>query len=145
MDSAFEVPGIGIRFGLDSVLGLLPGAGDLATSLASIYILNSAHQNGVPRITLTRMTLNIAIDLVVGAIPIAGDVFDVYWKSNQRNVELLRRHLVANPATARNLRMGDRLFVAGLIGLICILVCASVVLGYFALKWFSAAIYRGIS
>src|SRR6187397_3063849 len=83
LDTVFEIPGIRIRFGIDALLGLLPGVGDTASAFASIYILQAATKFGVPRITLARMTLNIGIDLLVGALPIVGDLFDVYWKANK--------------------------------------------------------------
>jgi hypothetical protein len=140
MDSVFEIPLIGFRFGLDAILGLFPVAGDVATSLVSIYILQAAQQSGVPRVTLTRMTLNIIVDLVLGSIPFVGDLFDAYWKSNQRNVDLLRRHLEATPAAERKLRRSDRLFVAGLAGLVLALTAGSIVLAYFVLRWLFAAI-----
>jgi len=144
MDSVFEIPGLRLRFGLDSLLGLLPGAGDFASSLASIYILSSAQRYGVPRVTLTRMTLNILIDLFFGAIPLVGDAFDLYWKSNQRNVELLRRHVAASPAVERKLQIADRLFVGALIGLILLLTIGSIVLGYFVLVWLSSLLRRAV-
>lgn len=133
MDSLFEIPGLRFKFGIDALLGLLPGAGDFATSAVSIYILTAAQRHGVPRITLTRMALNIVLDLIVGVIPFLGDFFDAYWKSNQRNVELLRRHIVATPAAERKLQKSDRLFVAALIGIIGALTIGSVVLAYFVL------------
>jgi len=144
MDSLFKVPGLELRFGLDALLGLLPGAGDVLTSLASIYILNAAQQYGVSRVTLARMTLNVVIDLLIGALPFVGDVFDAYWKSNQRNVALLRRHLAATPAVERKLRSADRLFVIAMIALVCILTLVSIVLAYLLLMWLVAAI-RGAS
>ena len=88
MDSAFRIPGLGVKFGLDAIIGLIPGLGDAATSLVSLYILAQARQLGVGRATLARIALNIAIDVIVGAVPLVGDVFDIYWKSNQRNVAL---------------------------------------------------------
>jgi hypothetical protein len=133
LDSVFEIPGIRVRFGLDALLGLLPGVGDTASALASVYILQAATKFGVPRITLARMTLNIGIDLLVGAIPIVGDLFDVYWKANQMNVELLRRHFKANPMTERSIRRSDTLFVGGMIALIVVLLFASVTGAYFIL------------
>jgi hypothetical protein len=135
MDSVFRIPGLGLRFGLDAILGLIPGAGDVATSLVSIYIFTAANRFGVPRITVLRMALNIVIDLVMGAIPFVGDAFDLYWKSNQRNVDLLRRHVEANPAAARKLRTADRLFVAALALVVLMLVVASTVLAFFLAKW----------
>ena len=77
----------------------------------SIYILNAANRHGVPRITILRMALNVAIDMLVGSIPIVGDLFDAYWKSNQRNVALLQRHLHATPSMSPTLRRADRWFV----------------------------------
>src|SRR5687768_13015032 len=92
MDSVFEIPILKLRFGLDALLGLLPGGGDVGAALVSVYILSAANRYGVSRITILRMAVNIALDIIVGSIPIAGDLFDAYWKSNQRNVALLRRH-----------------------------------------------------
>jgi hypothetical protein len=115
LDTVFRIPGVGIRFGLDAILGLVPGIGDVTTSVASLYILSAAHRQNVPRITLTRMALNILLETIVGAIPLVGDLFDVCWKSNQRNVELLRRHLAAPPAAAARLQKSDRWFVLLLI------------------------------
>ena len=89
MDSAFHIPGIGMRFGLDAIIGLIPGLGDTLTSLASLYILNAGRRYGVPRVTMLRMAANIALDYVVGVIPFVGDAFDVVWKANQKNVALL--------------------------------------------------------
>jgi hypothetical protein len=139
MDSVFRVPGLGLRFGLDAILGLLPGAGDMAASFVSIYIFAAANRYGVPRATIARMALNIAIDFILGAIPFVGDLFDVYWKSNQRNVDLLRRHIEARPATERKLRWGDRLFVGGLALGLCVLVIASAAVAFLIAKWLIAS------
>ena len=140
MDSMFEIPVLGIRFGLDALLGLLPGGGDVATSLVSIYIVSAATRRGVPKITLAHMALNIAIDLIVGSIPIVGDLFDAYWKSNQRNVALLRRHVSATPTSARKLRAADRLFVVGLIVLLIVLLIGSLTIAYFLFAWLLSAV-----
>ena len=131
LDTLFEIPGIRLRFGIDALLGLLPGVGDTASALASIYILRAASEFGVARVTLARMTLNIAIDLLVGAIPILGDIFDVYWKANRKNVELLRHHLKANPQVQRKLTRSDGFFVAGMIAVIAVILVASVAGAYF--------------
>lgn len=135
LDNVFEIPGIRLRFGIDALLGLLPGVGDTASALASIYILQAATKFGVPRITLARMTLNIVVDLLVGAVPIVGDLFDVYWKANRKNVELLRRHFKSNPTTERKLKRSDGLFVAGMIAVIVAILVASVTVAYFILTW----------
>jgi len=135
LDSVFKIPGIRVQFGIDALLGLLPGVGDTASALASVYILQAATRLGIPRITIARMTLNIIIDLLVGAIPIIGDLFDVYWKANRQNVELLNRHFKANPTSGRKLKRSDTLFVMGMIGLIGAILIASVTAAYFMLSW----------
>jgi nitrate reductase NapE component len=135
LDTLFQVPGLRVRFGIDALLGLLSGVGDTASALAAIYILRAAAKLGVSRAMLARMTLNILIDLLIGTIPIIGDLFDVYWKANQRNVNLVRRHLQATPATQRRLNWSDRLFVAAMIALITAVLIASVVGAYFLVVW----------
>lgn len=131
MDAAFRVPGTNIYFGLDAIIGLIPGLGDLLTTLVSLYILRAARDYGVPRVTLLRMTANIAIDSVVGSLPLVGDAFDVYWKANQKNVALLQRHLSAAPQEVRRARAGDWLFMAGLAVALLVLVVGSLAIGYF--------------
>ncbi len=135
MDSVFRVPGLGIRFGLDSIIGLVPGLGDTVTSFVSLYILNVASRLGVPRVTLIRMAANIAIDFAVGSVPLLGDVFDVYWKANQKNVELVRRHTLAPPTEKRRACAGDWFFFACLTGSLILLVIGSIVTAYFVLTW----------
>lgn len=105
LDRAVRLPGLGVRFGLDSIVGLLPGGGDLAMGVASGYILLAAARHGAPRWLLLRMAANIAIDTVVGAVPVLGDLFDVAWKSNTRNVRLLEAYL-ANPDRERRAGRG---------------------------------------
>jgi len=93
MDSLLRIPGTGIRLGLDSILGLIPGVGDAAALGPAGYIVYSAHQMGASKPLLAKMTANIGIDAVIGSIPLIGDIFDVGWKANRRNVALLRTHL----------------------------------------------------
>lgn len=93
MDSCIRVPGLGVRLGLDSLLGLIPGLGDAVSLVPAAYIILRAHRLGVPRRTLWRMALNSAVDTVVGAVPLLGDLFDVGFKSNHRNVALVKQHL----------------------------------------------------
>jgi hypothetical protein len=131
LDTLVEIPGIRVRFGIDALLGLLPGVGDTASAFASIYILRAASAFSVPRITLARMTLNVVIDLLAGAVPILGDLFDVYWKANRKNVELLRRHLKANPKAQKELTRSDGFFVAGMIAVIAVVLVVSVAGAYF--------------
>jgi hypothetical protein len=116
----FVVPGLRWRFGMDPVVGLVPWFGDLLTTVLSLYILMAAVRGGVPRITLVRMGLNIVIDLLVGSLPVVGDVFDAWWKANTRNVELLRRRL-GDPQKGIRGSFSDWLFV----GLIVVMVVAA--------------------
>lgn len=142
MDTAFRFPGLNLRFGWDSILGLLPGFGDVATSLASIYILQSAQRQGVSRVTLARMTLNVLVDVLLGSIPFVGDAFDLFWKSNRRNVELMRRHLAMTSIEERRARRGDGLYVAAMIALILGLTLASIIAGFFIVKWLAATLQQ---
>lgn len=93
LDTRFEIPGTKIRFGFDSIIGLIPGVGDLATTVLGAYIVIRARELGAPRLLQARMVLNLAIDALVGAIPLIGDIFDLAFKSHVRNVRMLLRHL----------------------------------------------------
>jgi hypothetical protein len=115
MDDLFRVPVLGWRFGLDALIGLIPGIGDTTTSLVSFYILAAAVRYRVPKITLLRMGANIGIDYLVGSLPVVGDVADAWWKSNRMNVELLRKRATVSAAEARAGRTSDWIFVGGLI------------------------------
>ena len=131
MDGLFRIPGVGWRFGLDAIVGLIPGVGDLATTLVSFYILTSAVRYRVPKITLLRMGLNLGIDYVVGSLPVVGDLFDAWWKSNQMNVELLRKRATVSASEARKGQISDWLFV----GLI-ILSLAGLAIGAAAVSFY---------
>ncbi len=93
LDSAVCVPGTNIRLGLDAALGLVPGLGDLVATGLSVYLIAEARRLGIPRSALLRMLANTGLDLVFGAVPVAGDLFDVFWRANRRNLEILDRHL----------------------------------------------------
>ena len=93
LDTAIVVPGTNIRFGLDALIGLVPGIGDAVSTLLSLYIVREARALGAPRILIARMLANVALDGVVGAVPVAGDLFDVAFRANRRNVAMLRQHL----------------------------------------------------
>ena len=134
MDDLVRVPGLGWRFGLDAIIGLVPGFGDTATSLVSFYILASAVRYRVPKITLLRMGMNLGIDYLVGSLPLVGDLFDAWWKSNQRNVALLSERATVSASEARKGDLSDWLFVGLIIlVLIGIAVGAAVVSVYFLL------------
>jgi hypothetical protein len=119
MDDLIRIPGLNWRIGLDALVGLIPGFGDTATSLVSFYILASAVRYRVPKVTLLRMGVNLGIDYLVGSFPVVGDLFDAWWKSNQRNVELLNKRATVSADEAREGKISDWLFV-GLIILLLI-------------------------
>jgi len=93
LDEAFKIPGTQIRFGLDGIIGLIPGLGDVLAGILSLLIPLAAWVRGVPYITLVRMLINVSIGLLVGTIPIFGDAFDIFWKANRRNYRLLTRSI----------------------------------------------------
>ena len=93
LDEAFRIPGTSFRFGIDGIIGLVPGLGDVLAGLLSLVIPLAGWIRGVPYITLVRMAANLGIGVLVGSIPLLGDVFDVVWKANRRNYLLVRRHL----------------------------------------------------
>lgn len=93
MDSCIPIPGTKYRLGLDSLIGLVPGVGDGVALFPSLYIVIQARDLGVPWPTLGRMLGNIGVDLLVGAVPLLGDLFDIGFKANRRNVDLIKNHL----------------------------------------------------
>ena len=92
MDTALRLPGTRISLGADSVLGLIPGIGDFAGAAVSLFIVNEARRLGVPNDKLAKMLVNVGVDTVAGSVPLFGDVFDVYFKSNRRNLALVLDH-----------------------------------------------------
>src|SRR6516165_7329258 len=107
-DTAFILPGTNVRFGVESLLRLVPGIGDVIASALSCYLLYEARRLGVPRLLFARMASNVALEALVGAVPLAGDAFDVFFRANRRNVALLRKHFA---------RTGYRWHVAGFFGI----------------------------
>lgn len=93
MDDKFAIPGTTIRFGLDAIFGLIPGLGDTGTLFVTLYLSDKARQYGLPRHIHMRMFWNAFIDWLIGIIPLVGDIFDLGWKANRRNVALLHKHL----------------------------------------------------
>jgi hypothetical protein len=91
LDDAVTLPIVNVKIGLDSLVGLLPLSGDLAAGVLSLYIVFEAVRSGVPRTVVARMLVNIVVDTAVGSVPIVGDLFDVVWKANRRNVRLFER------------------------------------------------------
>lgn len=97
MDNAYQLPGTNVRLGLDSAIGLIPGIGDAATAGVSVYMVYRARQLGVRKRTVVRMLGNIAIDTLIGTVPLVGDLFDAAWKANTRNLQLLKEELDLQP------------------------------------------------
>jgi hypothetical protein len=95
LDTWFQIPGTSIRFGIDGIIGFIPGIGDLLAGLASTIIVLAAFFRGVPMITLSRMIANLAIEVSIGAVPVLGNLFDIAWRANRRNYHLLERSLEA--------------------------------------------------
>ena len=133
MDDLFRVPVLGWRFGLDALIGLVPGLGDTSTTLVSFYILAAAVRYRVPKITMLRMGLNIAIDYVFGALPVVGDFADAWWKSNRKNLELLQKRATVSAEEARSGRASDWLFVGGIIVGLAALAIASATISFYLL------------
>ena len=126
MDNQFRIPVLGWRFGLNAIIDLVPAVGDIATTIIALYVLVSAVRYRVPKITLLRMGLNIAIYFVVGLIPFAGDIFAVWWKPNIRNINLMRHRATVSAEDARRGRSSDWLFVAVIVGLLLALLFGSI-------------------
>ena len=112
LDDGFRIPGTQVRIGLDAVLGfLLPEVGDALSVVSSFSLLALAYRRGVPRTVLLRMAINVAIDALIGAIPLLGDVFDVAWKAQRKNLELIERASPSSRGEKRAATLGDRLFI----------------------------------
>lgn len=131
LDGLFRVPGTTWRFGLDSLIGLVPNFGDTLTSFASFYILFAGVRYGVPKITLLRMAFNIGLDYVVGMVPFVGDAFDFVWKANKQNMDLIRTRAAGHGKG----KTSDYVFVFGLIGLLILLLIGSILASGFILYW----------
>jgi hypothetical protein len=134
LDEAFRIPGTRIRFGLDGIIGLVPGLGDVLAGLLSLVIPVAAWIRGVPYITLVRMAANLGIGVLVGTIPILGDAFDIAWKPNRRNYQLLQRHLTE----PRRHTGRDWAFLLLLLGVLGLVFAIPVVLVIWFLVWIGA-------
>jgi hypothetical protein len=126
LDDLIRIPGTKFGIGLDPLIGAIaPGVGDAVTGAASLAVLTTAIRRGVPTIVVARMFLNIAIDTIFGSIPVAGDIFDLLWRSNYRNLQLLERHEGELEPKAR---AGDYALVLGAVGLVAASVAVPVLL-----------------
>lgn len=136
LDDFIRVPGTNIRFGLDGVIALVPGVGDLLQGLASTIIILAAWARGVPPVTLVRMVANVGIEVLVGLVPVLGDMFDIAWKANRRNYALLTGSLAAPLEVKRR----SWLFFAGLCAVLLVLVLLPLVL----FSWLTAHFLHGM-
>lgn len=134
LDSRFRVPGTGIRFGIDPILSLIPGVGELASPLFTAILFNQALRQRVPKIVMLRMAANALLDALIGAVPIAGNVGDVFWRANTRNLALLERH--ARPGRAPS--TGDYVFVVGIVAALCLVLIVPLVIGI----WLGVLLWR---
>ncbi|HUF82037.1 MAG TPA: DUF4112 domain-containing protein [Burkholderiales bacterium] len=130
LDNSIRIPGTDFRIGLDAILGLVPGAGDAAGMVLSGYIVLAAARLGAPASVLFRMMLNIAVEGLVGAIPVAGDIFDAAWKANQRNAALLNAHLDRPGAAVASRRSLVLFVVAALTALIVVISALLFLIAY---------------
>ena len=101
LDDIFRIPGTQIRFGLDALIGWIPGIGDALTGVASFLIIFASWRRGVPAISLTRMIANVLVETTIGAIPVVGDISHIFWKANRRNYRLLVREKEQPGASTR--------------------------------------------
>lgn len=131
LDNAIAIPGTKIRFGLDPILGLLPGGGDTITGGIAAYIVVEAARMGVPRNILYQMVGNIVLDSLAGTIPVVGDLFDVGWKANIRNIELLEKHVDIAEQSKSNY-----LFIISLIILLTLIIVGFAAIAFFTVTWF---------
>ena len=130
LDNAIAIPGTEYRVGLDPILGLLPGGGDTLTAFFSAYIVWEAAQMGLPRETLIRMVWNIVLDSLLGFIPVLGDIFDVAWKANVKNISLIESHL-ASPVPSKKV---NKLFL--------ILLLAGLILFIIGISWLTVTVFK---
>ena len=138
LDDWVKIPVVGWRFGLDALIGLVPNAGDAATSVLSFYILIAGVRYGVPKITLLRMAFNIGLDYLVGTIPFIGDAFDFVWKANKQNMELIRER-----ATGKNVgTTADYIFVFAVIAILIAILIGSILVSVFIIGWILREIWN---
>ncbi len=137
LDDWIKIPVVGWRFGLDAIIGLIPNVGDSITSLASFYILFAGVRYGVPKITLLRMAFNIGLDYLVGSIPVIGDTFDFFWKSNRKNMDLIRERATGKDKGTT----GDYLFVGLIILTLIAILIASILISVFIIATFFKGIW----
>ncbi len=133
LDNAIGIPGTKYRMGLDPILGLIPGGGDTVAGALGAYIIIEAARMGIPRKVLWKMVGNILFDSVAGTVPVLGDLFDVAWKANVRNMTLLENHLPVNQQEQN--KKNDLIFLIGLAVLLLIIVVGFAALTFVIIRW----------
>ncbi len=136
LDNWIKIPVVGWRFGLDALIGLVPNVGDTLTSFASFYILIAGVRYGVPKITILRMAFNIGLDYVVGLVPFVGDAFDLVWKSNKRNMDLIRERATGKDKGTTSDYIFVGLMILALIAILIGSIAGSVYILYLILNAF---------
>ena len=136
LDQRFTIPGTSIRVGLDPIVGLIPGIGDALANIAGSAILIIAVQLNIPKIVLTRMGLNIAANALIGAIPVFGAIFSIWFRSNAKNADLLERYAGSE---TRRAGLADWLFVAGIISAVLLVGFGIIVALVWVIGWLGAA------
>lgn len=130
LDSQFKIPGTNFRFGLDPILGMIPGIGDFGTMAVSLTLLLAITKRGVSQKVIVLMSLNILLDTLIGSIPLVGSIFDFYFKSNNRNIELLKKHYVEGKY------QGSGKGIIFLVILIVLVISIAILIGiYFLIKY----------
>ena len=137
MDELVRVPGTKFRFGLDPLIGLIPGIGDTSSALVSAFALIQAARVGVPKILLGRMSLNILINEIIGIVPVVGDAFSFWFKSNARNYQIIKDHIATPGVTRRS----DWIFVVAVLVILFGIVCLGLVISFLLLR----ALANGLS
>jgi len=134
LDSAFRVPGTNFSFGLDPILGLIPGLGDLTSPVFAALLLLHSVRMRIPRVIQMRMLINAALDLLIGLVPVVGDFFDFGWKANVRNLALLERYAHPDSKPSR----GDWIFVLSIVGVLAALAVFPLLFAAWLLSRFQA-------
>src|SRR4051794_24708745 len=129
MDEIVRVPGTNFRFGLDPLIGLVPGIGDTSSAIVSGFALIQAVRLGVPKILVARMALNVLVNEVIGIVPVVGDAFSFWFKSNARNYDIIKNHRLGTTAPKRS----DWLFVVGILVALFVIVCAGIAVSFLIL------------
>ncbi len=139
LDSAIGIPGTKFRIGLDPIIGLIPGGGDTVGLILSSFIVLEGARMGASKSTLSTMAFNILLETIAGTVPVVGDIFDVTWKSNIRNIELLEEHLKIARAEQKSNRWFALLLIAGL----AIVFVACIAVSFYLLRWLFHLIQSG--